>query len=121
MADDSNTPQSPMITIEREKLDFLLTEFEESKKERDVLKRSATKIMDMFGLIDKESGKMKPEIASGEESFVPGMIKSLGDIVLLLTKSNAGSWFGGNKAKEELEKKFDFIQELLPIINKHTS
>ena len=119
---DNNTPESPFIQIEKEKLNFLLTQFEESQAEQKILKNAAIKIMSLMGLIDPETNKMKPEIASGEENFIPGMLKSLTDVVALLTKSNLpGFMGGGDKAKQQLAEKFDFIKELLPIINKHAN
>lgn len=99
----------------------LQQELKEAQDERAILKKSVIKIMDLMGLIDPATGKMKEEIASGEESFVPGMLKALGDVVMLLTKSSAPKMFGGDKAKAQLVEKFDFIAALLPIINKYNN
>jgi hypothetical protein len=93
----------------------------EAQEERKILKSAVIKIMDLMGLIDPQTNKMREEIASGDESFVPGMLKSLGDVVQLLMKSNAPKMFGGEKAKEQLAQKFDFIAPLLPIINKYNN
>ena len=108
------------INIEKARLNTLLNELAESEKEKTLLKNAVVNIMSLMGLIDKNTGKMKEEIASGEESFIPGMLKSLSDVVALLTKSSLPKFMGGgDKAKEELATKFSFIQELLPIINKY--
>ncbi|MBS1647364.1 MAG: hypothetical protein JST67_08485 [Bacteroidetes bacterium] len=107
------------IEIEKQELETLIKVNEDFKQEIEILKESVIKIMDVMGLIDKETGKMREEIASGEESFVPSMLKSLGDIITLLTKSQMPKFFGGEKAKDELLEKFSFIKKMLPIINKH--
>jgi hypothetical protein len=100
----------------------LLNQLDEANAERKILKSSVIKIMDLLGLIDKETGGLKQEIVSGEESFVPSMLKALGDVVSMLTKSSVPSWMGGgDKAKQALADKFYFIQELLPIINKYST
>lgn len=113
---------SKKIEIEEEKLKMLLEQNEEYKKEHAILKNSAVSIMGMFGIMDQNTQKMKPEIASGEQSFIPGMLKSLGDLTALLMKANAPRWMGGGKqAEEELAQKFSFIKDLLPIINKHAN
>jgi hypothetical protein len=109
------------IEIEESKLTDLLNKLDDANAERKILKSSVIKIMDLLGLIDKETGGLKEDIASGEESFVPSMLKALGDVVSMLTKSSLPSFMGGgDKAKQALTDKFYFIQELLPIINKYS-
>lgn len=111
-----------LINIPMDEYKDLLKNLKESEEERAVLKASVIKIMELMGLIDPATGKMKEEIASGEESFIPGMLKALSDVVSLLTKSSVPSWMGGGaKAKKQLADKFDFIAPLLPIINKYKS
>jgi hypothetical protein len=116
-----DNPSSPTILVDRAELKEILNQNESMKKDIKVLKTGVTSVMDLMGLIDKKTGLIKPEIESGEESFIPGMLKSLGDVVTLLTRASAGRWFGGDKAKEELGNKFSFIQDLLPIIKKYQS
>ncbi|MBA2610543.1 MAG: hypothetical protein H0U95_01135 [Bacteroidetes bacterium] len=99
----------------------LLTELNECKAERAVLKKSVIEIMNLMGLIDPATGKMREEVATGEESFMPGMLKALGDTITLLTKASAPEWMGGLKYKEQLAAKFAFIAPLLPIINKYNN
>lgn len=118
--EENNQPHSPKIEIERERLTTLLNQLDEADQERQILKGATIKIMSLMGLINPETGTMKEEIASGEESFIPGMLKSLSDVVALLTKSNLPAFMGGgDKAKDALAEKFGFIKELLPIINKY--
>lgn len=110
-----------MMEISRAELKELLTQNEEQKADIKILKKGVTSVMDLMGLIDKETSLIKPEIESGEESFIPGMLKSLGDVVTLLTRASAPKWMGGEKAKEQLGLKFSFIQEVLPLIKKYNT
>lgn len=105
------------IEIEKAELNELLRQNEELKADFMALRGGVIKIMDFMGLIDPKTQGIKAEIESGEESFVPGMIKSLGNLTVMLAK--ASTPFVGVKAKEELGQKFIFIHELIPLINKH--
>lgn len=107
-----------MVEIPEEQLESLVTQLEESKRDAIVLKESAIAIMDLMGLMNEEKTQIKPGIVSGKDSFIPGMLKSLSDIVALLTQCSAPKWMGGDKAKEKLEKKFSFVSKLVPVINK---
>lgn len=118
MSKEQTTPTPETITIHKEQLNSLLTQLDDANNERKVLKSSVMQIMDFIGLIDKNTGTLKEEIASGEESFIPSMLKALGDVMGLLTKSSM-PFSLGKKAKEDLANKFAFIQDLLPIINKY--
>ena len=116
---EQTTTNAETVTILKEQLNSLLNQLDDANSERKVLKSSVMQIMDFIGLIDRKTSKLKEEIASGEESFIPSMLKALGDVMGLLTKSSMPKILGGEKAKQELADKFAFIQELLPIINKY--
>src|SRR5574343_853797 len=63
------------VLIQSKQLKILLDQLDEANAERKILIKTAFAIMGLFGYLDKE-GKPIPEIMSGEESFVPGMLKS---------------------------------------------
>jgi hypothetical protein len=111
--------EDKLIQISESKLRILLARNEEAEHEIKILKGSAISIMDLMGLIDKDTQTVKPEIASGEESFIPGMLKSLTEVVSLLTMAQMPKKLGGAKAEEKLAVKFAFVKELVPVINKH--
>lgn len=111
--------EDKMISISEQKLRILLERKAEAEAEIVILKGSAICIMDLMGLIDKETNTVKSEIASGEESFIPGMLKSLTDVVALLTQANLPKFLGGETAQAKLAEKFSFVKDLVPLINKH--
>lgn len=95
-------------------------ELTEANKERQILIKIAYSIMDLFGFIDNETGKMKPEIISGEESFIPGMLKSLGDVTTLLMSAKTPFKSMREKAEQKLAEKFSFVKDLIPLLQKYS-
>jgi hypothetical protein len=91
----------------------------EADAERQVLIKIAFEIMNLFGYIDPKTGKMKPEVLSGEESFIPGMLKSLGDVTSLLIGAKNPFKSLAQKNKDKLQEKFAFVQILIPLLQKY--
>lgn len=106
-----------MIQVPEQELQDLLKQNKDFKADKEVLHDCIVKIMDLLGIVDPATGKVKEEIVSGEESFIPSLLKSVGDLMSLMTQSTIP--LIGKKAKVKLEEKFDFIKTLIPIIQKH--
>ncbi len=110
---------SETITIDREQLEQLVAKNEELKADIVAMRGGIISIMDFMGLIDPKTRNLKEEIEKGEESFIPSMLKGLGNVVTLLTNAGRPHWLGGAKYKEQLAKKFQFIQDLIPVVKKY--
>lgn len=112
--------QNEFVLAPADQLKSLLEQLTEAKAERKVLIKTAYAIMGLFGFIDKETGKMDQEIIDGESSWVPGMLKSLTEVVALLTKVKMAPTEKWRKqAQADLAVKFDFIKELVPLLVKY--
>lgn len=92
----------------------LLAESQNHEKEVNELREVICSILDVLGLYDKETGDIKESIKKGEETYLKPIIKSIGDLMRLLTLSSLSS-----KYKSELENKFAFIQKIFPIVEKY--
>ncbi len=108
-----------LVLVDADKLKKLIELLQEKTADEKELKECVLKIMGILGVIDEKTGKIKPEIASGEESFIPGLFKSIGSIMSLFMKAQAPAFMGGKEAEEEIKTKFSFISKIIPIITKH--
>jgi hypothetical protein len=78
------------------------------------LKDCVISITDVLGLYDSKAGSLKKEVKEG--NYLKPIIKSLGEVMGMLTMSKMG--FGDDKA---LLKKFEFIKNVLPLIEKYAN
>ena len=92
----------------------LIAIIKENEKDIAVLKDCVISITDVLGLYDKTTGSLKKEVKEG--SYLKPIIKSLGEVMGMLTMSKMG--FGDDK---ELLKKFEFIKNVLPLIEKYAN
>lgn len=74
-------------------------------------------ILRLMGLFDEETQSIKEDIKTGEESFIGPVLKSLGDVTVLLTQSKMPVF--GKKYEEKLVQKFSFIKRVLPLVEKY--
>jgi hypothetical protein len=107
------------MEISVEEFEGLISQLEEAKKEKEALYNIALNIMKLMGLIDPATNKLKADIASGEESFFPNILQALREVVALLLKAQMPKWAGGESAEKEIQEKFYFIKELMPLIEKY--
>lgn len=95
-------------------------ELEQCYHEQKVLFEIAITIMKLFGMVEKGQKKIKPEILSGEESFVPGMLSSLADVSGLLIKVKLSVTENQKKKNETaLAEHFSFLKDLIPLVQKY--
>ena len=92
----------------------LKADAENHRKEVMELRDVICSILDVLGLYDPATGNLKESIRNGDESYLKPIIKSIGDLMRLLTMSSFST-----KSKSELEKKFEFIQKIFPIVEKY--
>ncbi len=92
----------------------LVAIIKENEKDIAVLKDCVISITDVLGLYDQKTGSLKKEVKEG--NYLKPIIKSLGEVMGMLTMSKMG--FGDDKA---LLKKFEFIKNVLPLIEKYAN
>lgn len=108
------------LLVPAHQLKSLLAQLEEAKQERKILYDIALSIMVLLGYADAKTRKPIPEIISGEESWMPGMLKSLADVMGLLTKTKFAITDNQKKKYEaELAEKFAFVKNLMPLMQKY--
>jgi len=110
---------SKLTLIYDEKLNKLLSLIEEKTQDEKDLKECVLKVMGVLGVLDEKTQKIKAEIASGEDNFMPHMLKSIARISGLFMKSQSPSWMGGDTAKAQIKEEFSFVEKIIPIIQKH--
>jgi hypothetical protein len=114
------TTQDYYLLAPKHQLNTLLAQLQDAKNDRETLVNIAIEIMILFGYVDPNTRKVKPEIATGEESWMPGMLKSLADVMGTLTKSKfAVTKKQKAECEAELAKKFAFVSNLMPILTKY--
>lgn len=89
------------------------------EKEQDIaaLINITRGILGILGLIDERTGKVKEEYLSGEENVLEPILASIPEIMGLLTQVKLP--IIGKRAEEKLEKKFAFVKQIVPIIEKY--
>lgn len=105
------------LLVEKNQLTNLLNQNSEYKKDVVKLRECIISVLRLMGLFDETTKTLKAEIKSGEESYFSPILKSLSDVVKLLTLSQLP--IVGKKHEEQLVKKFSFIKQILPLIEKH--
>jgi hypothetical protein len=105
------------LLVEKNQLTNLLNQNAEYKKDVVELKECIISVLRLMGLLDETTKTLKAEIKSGEESYFSPILKSLSDVVKLLTLSQLP--IVGKKHEEQLVQKFSFIKQILPLIEKH--
>ncbi len=94
--------------------DELIHVIHSNEKDIAVLKDCVISITDVLGLYDQKTGSLKKEVKDG--NYLKPIIKSLGEVMGMLTMSKMG--FGDDKV---LLKKFEFIKNVLPLIEKYAN
>lgn len=108
------------LLVPAHQLKSLLEQLQEAKEERKILYDIALSIMVLLGYADAKTRKPIPEIINGEESWMPGMLKSLADVMGLLTKTKFAITDNQKKKYEaELAEKFAFVKNLMPLMQKY--
>lgn len=102
---------------EREELQRQLSEKE---TEMVVLRNAVVSIMGILGVLD-ENKKIKPDVLSGKENFMGGLLKSITGIGAKMSMMD--SYLVPKKKREEakayIEETFAFIKPVIPIIKKY--
>jgi len=105
------------LLVEKPLIERLLTDNETQKiklteYEKDIatLKEVVIGIIKVLGLYDETVKGIKPEIASGEESYIKPIVKSISSLLKNLMFN-----------PKQIEKDFYFIPLIFPIIKKHGS
>lgn len=89
--------------------------FHENQKDIHACMNVIKGVLNVFGLLD-EKGNLKPEM-SDSSKVIPPMLKSLGDVVGLMAKSQMPIL--GKKAEADLAAKFHFFSEIKPLVEKY--
>jgi hypothetical protein len=110
---DGETPK--MITVPEERLEFLLNDIEEKKREIKQLYDASIKILELIGLAN--DGMVKSECFNGDENAMPHIIKGAGSLFSMLTKSQIPVI--GKTYEAQLQEKFSFFAPLIPVFEKY--
>lgn len=105
-----------IVQVKKAELEMLIQQKNEQDKEIAILKNSIIKLMEILGIA--ENGVMNKKILTGEEPFMGPLLGSLGHITRLMVQSEMP--IVGKRAAKEIEEKFHFIKELLPVIEKYS-
>lgn len=89
------------------------------KKEIAEVINLVRRIIGVLGLLDEKTNAIKPELLSGEESPLGLLMEALSGIVALITKSKMPVI--GKKYEKELEEKFAFVKDIVPIVEKYAT
>lgn len=109
-------PDGHLIShTEKKRLDELLKENEADVAE---LKNVVVSILQLLGIWDEKTNAVKASIKSGDESYLPSILKGLGDVIALAGQAQIP--IIGKKAEARLVEKFHFLKNLIPIIEKHS-
>lgn len=108
------------VPVPAHQLKHLLEQLAEAKADRKILYEVGVSIMILFGYADPKTRQPIPEIVSGEESWMPGMLKSLSDIIGKLTKAKlAVTKNQKERYQTELAETFAFVKDFMPLITKY--
>jgi hypothetical protein len=110
--------QTHFLIVPKTQLETALALIVEAKEERKTLLKIGYCIMGLFGFLD-ENGKPDQKIISGEESWIPGLLKSLGDVMVMLTAAKMGTENMKKRNIEKLKEKFGFVKDFLPLMQKY--
>lgn len=102
------------LLVEKNQLENIIHQNIEFKKDIQELKHCIVSVIDVLGLLDKNTGTIKEKIKTGEEGYFGHIIKALKDVMLLMAEAKF-SKSGENKLME----KFDFVKRIIPLIEKH--
>jgi hypothetical protein len=105
-----------MVEVPEEQLKALLLRIKDSEAEVTVLKKTVFSILNLLGLAD-DSGKVNQVLLEDESRVMPTIIKGVGGIMTLMGQSQVPIM--GKASKAKLEKKFEFLKDLLPLIKKY--
>lgn len=101
---------------EKKRLDDLLKENAADVAE---LRNVVISILKLLGIWDDKTNAVKAAIKSGEESYLPNILKGLGEVTMLAGQAQIPVI--GKKAEQKLVEKFHFLKNLIPIIEKHSA
>lgn len=102
------------LLLPKDQLEKLLSDNIEQKQDIEVLRKTITNILSLFGILDEQTGTIKESIKNGSEGYLKHILKSLKNIIVLMGLSQFNK-----KAEAELLEKFSFITPLIPIIDKY--
>lgn len=110
-----NQPEET-VPVPKSLLEAMVKQGEETRIETEILYNTCISIMALLGLVDSD-GRVKSEVLSGEESWLPCVLKGAKDIVSLLLQMKIPGI--GKKAEAELIEKFKFLKEVMPLVEKY--
>jgi hypothetical protein len=99
------------IEVSKVKLESLLNQIEELKASEAAVVSLVKNIVISLGIANA-NGTIKPEIQSGEKNVIKIISKEMGKM-MLDTITEAG--------KERLDKRFGYIKDIIPILNKYAN
>ena len=97
-----------------DRIEQLTAKLNEKDSDLEEMKKVIISVLDLLGLLDETKTTIRAEIQSGEESYFKYILKALNSTIMLITKAQFSKG-----AQAELEQKFSFIKNLLPVINKY--
>ena len=103
------------VCVPEQKLRNLIEQNKEFKQDFGELKQCVLSLLKLMGLLDEKTFTIKEKIKTGEESYIKHVLKSLKEVIILLTESKLGF----KSAEEELVSKFSFVKQIIPLIEKH--
>jgi hypothetical protein len=110
---------SRLIKLLQDKVLRLEKENTELKAEAQEIIKVVMQIVGVLGLLDESGTKVKAELLNGEEGVFSLLLSSLSDIIGLITKSKMPMI--GARYEKQLEQKFAFVKEILPLIQKYST
>lgn len=113
----SNTIDGSYIITaeEKQRVEALIKEF---KGDVDELKKVIISILTILGIWDEKTNAIKATLKSGEDGYIPTILKGVGDIMALAAQSQVP--LIGKKAEKKLHEKFSFLENFIPLMEKHT-
>lgn len=116
----TTTPHSDQFQLiteaEKNRIQAVL---DENKADVDELRNVVVSILKLLGIWDEKTNSVKNSIKTGQESYLPSILKGLGDVTMLAGQAQIPVI--GKKAEAKLLEKFHFLKNLIPIIEKHAN
>jgi hypothetical protein len=126
-AQDQSDKNQEVLKVTRGQLEALVMHAEaadkkiaETEAEKQALIGCCMGIMNLLGLVDENSGKVKTEVLKGDENWLPYVLKGASDVMgALFSLKTAFTDKQKAKAEANLQKKFGFLKEVMPLIDKY--